>query len=527
MISPEQRSSFLQKINAALGSGEPTRALSMCSKLTKRFPTEIQFWEIKLQLLLRLKKGSEAILVAQQLLQIQSHNAIGWIGLGRSYVLVGQHQQAEGALLQGLKLDQKNASGWFTLGQLYRTHRDLEKASLCLQNAYKYDPTDPEIITNIGLLQYDLGHFEDAAQTHRAALQRTKDRLPILINLGNALRASGELQQAIDCFDEALTLNEESAVAKWNRSMVYLLSGEYELGFATMDSRVEQPGQTIPDWFEHRWNGQDLPQGTLLVESEQGFGDLLQFGRFIRLASQRVQRVVLRCHPKMQSIMSNIPQLEAVCSNREPPPKYDARIGIFSLPNALKLTSPQVNEAYLSLSIDHSSIALQHLKDDKVNIGIAWQGNPNYEEDHHRSVPLRYFLPLLNDSRLNIVSLQKFHGLEQMAQLPAEFELIDLGAQMDLGANAFEDTAKAIQHLDLIISSDTSIVHLAGAMGVATWVLLPFAPDWRWELKRDATSWYPSLKLFRQRTPGNWEDVVSRVHHALDTLTSNGDHNES
>ncbi len=509
----EKIDTALQIITKEVSNGQLQKALQICDRLISKIPNSVEILEERLKILIFLKEYPEAIQQGYSIIKQFPNNSFSWRQIGLCHLRTKDFSEAEKAVVQAIQLEE-NGRNWALLGQVYRKSRRIDKASFCMQRAYELDPDDPQVITNLGLVQYDLGFFSDSATTHSIALNIAPDEATILVNLGNALRAKGDIPKALECYDHLLKIAPNTPGVEWNRAMTLLLGGDYVSGFKAMKGRFTQLGRERPEWLEDSWKGEPI-DGTLLIDAEQGFGDLLQFSRFFETVSARATKVLLRCHPRMRKIMSLVRGIAAVHSDKQPPPPHDARVLLYDLPTVLKLKSPAVSGPYLNVDPPKS---VPWTSESQFNIGICWQGNPDYEEDHHRSIPLKAYQPLLKEPRVNVYSLQKFHGVDQLNNLEQSIRPINLADKLDLRGNAFEDTAGIVGQLDLVISSDTSIVHLAGAMGVTAWVLLPFAPDWRWELASNTSSWYPTLRLFRQPKPGDWSSVMNEVYNALQTL---------
>jgi len=277
------------------------------------------------------------------------------------------------------------------------------------------------------------------------------------------------------------------------------------------------------------WDGRPLKGATLLVQAEKGLGDTLQFARYLRLLKTDAGAggVVLECQPPLQQLMAGCTGVDVVVPRGAPLPRFDARVPMMSLPLRLRAFDPGASAVDHYLTAEPARVARWRQQLTASNggrrpaVGIAWQGNPAYQADHRRSLPLSAWVPFLRQAQARgvaIYSLQKGHGSEQLAGLPAELIVHDLGREMDEGqgaGGAFVDTAAVIASLDLVISSDTALPHLGGALGTPTWMLLSHLPDWRWGRQGRASPWYPRLRLFRQPQPGDWAAVFDAVCAAL------------
>ncbi|MCU0665330.1 MAG: hypothetical protein MUC50_23760, partial [Myxococcota bacterium] len=293
-----------------------------------------------------------------------------------------------------------------------------------------------------------------------------------------------------------------------------------EEGWQTYEWRRQIPEIPICRFALPQWDGQSHPDKVLLLHAEQGLGDSLQFIRFASFARQRVGRLVFLCHPPLLRLFSRVPGIDALVPLGEPPPPCDMHLPLLSLPWVLGAVSSELGCRTPYLSPEPALVeafAMRLSSIPRPRVGICWQGNPSYRDDKNRSIPVRHFLPLL-EAGVELVSVQKNHGLEQLACADPEGRVLNLGPALDLERGAFVDTAAVLANLDLLITSDTAMPHLAGALGVPVWCLLPHVPDWRWGLKGDRTPWYPTMRLFRQTRPGDWDGVFASVRTALASL---------
>lgn len=468
----------------------------------------------------RLNAGEfgQAIGLSAKLLEDNPDNVDVWVLLGRSLIGAGEIQEAITVLTRATFIDRKSALAWSYLGHAQRLAGKTSQASTSLSESVSLAPSDPDILTRLGLFQSYTGDYKSAVDTLRYVCLISPNQQSAKVNLGNALRLSGDVSGAIAIYESALLCDPNLSGCHWNRAMAILLSGDYKLGFQAIEARHQRVGARTPSWILDSWSGTPV-NGALLVESEQGFGDLLQFARFFMSAAKRCDSLIVRCHPKMAGIMSLVDGVTSTVSNREEPPEHSARIQIFSLPKALGISEPNPETIpYIGKGLPPKERWLPPKLDGEIRVGIAWQGNPSYERDHLRSVELQKLKSLFSIEGVNFYSLQKYDGAEQLDQICPSIRPVDLGARLDNTGQAFLGSAEAMRELDLVISTDTSTVHLAGALGVPCWVMLPFAPDWRWGLNSEVTPWYPEMRLFRQRRAKDWSSVVDRVRVALESF---------
>ncbi len=263
------------------------------------------------------------------------------------------------------------------------------------------------------------------------------------------------------------------------------------------------------------WGGEDLNGRTILLGAEQGFGDVIQFARYVPEVAKRGGRVILMCYAELVRLLQGMEGVEQICS-RNPPPAFDVHCPLASLPGVMgtRLDSIPAEVPYLKADAAISETWGKKIgpRGDRLRVGLVWAGQPSHNRDMERSVLLSQFGPLVSRRDVAFYSLQKGEAAGQVKDPPMGMELIDFSADL----RDFAETAGLISQLDLVITVDTAVAHLAGAMGKPVWVLLARLPDWRWLLDREDSPWYPTMRLFRQRTMGDWEDVIRRVAKELE-----------
>jgi hypothetical protein len=298
-----------------------------------------------------------------------------------------------------------------------------------------------------------------------------------------------------------------------------MLEGDWERGLAEWEWRKKLPAADRRQWQAWEWRGSVMPRGTVLAHAEQGLGDTLQFIRFVRNLRMRVPRVVVECQSALIPLLSRCEFIDDLVAKGATLPAHDAHVSLLSLPHALGLKGDGLGSGPY-LSADPQLVAKWREFLDRLpgrRIGIAWQGNPKYKRDPFRSVPLTAFAPLADVPGVTLVSLQQGAGRAQLddpATRPA-FPLVDPGREVDTASGAFMDTAAIMQGLDLVITSDTSIPHLAGGLGVPVWLAVSSDPDFRWGSRGETSPWYPGMRLFRQKSEGDWTGVFAAMAAAL------------
>jgi Flp pilus assembly protein TadD len=435
----------------------------------------------------------------------------------------GDLDLAAASFKQVLRSRPDRAEVQLDLGIAYHLQRRLDNAAACYREALGLRPEYPQAHTNLGTVLQDQGNLTEAEECHRRALRIDADFFDAHFNLANALKEQGRDAEAETSFREALRLRPGFAGAHMNRGMVLLRLGRLEEGWSEYEWRFQQR-QPAPRFLDRpRWDG-SAPRGqTLLLHAEQGMGDFLMFVRYVPLVRRLGARVVLECPPAATRLLAQGPEVDVLVPRGAPLPEFDAHAPLLSVPGLMGTRLDTIPAGVPYLHADPGLVAHWRERLSPVpgfKVGIAWQGDPTYRWDRQRSIPLAQFAPLAALPGVRLLSLQKGLGVEQLELVEGWFEVDDLGGRLDEEHGAFMDTAAVIMNLDLVVSPDTAIAHLAGALGVPTWLALGADPHWPWMQGRDDSPWYPTMRLFHQRRPGVWGEVFSRMAAALEPIVA-------
>jgi len=382
------------------------------------------------------------------------------------------------------------------------------------------DPNSADALNGTGVALTRLGRFSEAATHLQRAVEIAPEMMEAFNNLGVVLHQLGRLDDAIVAFDRAHTLTPRAADPLYNKSRILLLLGRFAEGWGLHESRKslskDAVGVNTTGLRDLRYVAQAKVR-RLLVDWEQGLGDTIQFCRFAKLFADAGVQVTLRTQSPLRELIATLDPRIAVVTGEIDAAEFHFHIQTMSMPGLFKANAGSIPFAGGYLTADPARVEAWRLKigGGGLRIGIAWQGNRQARVDLGRSFPLEMFLPLANLTGVRLISLQKNEGAEELAQLGAELGIEDLGPNFDAGDQAFLDSAAVMQQLDLVITSDTALAHLAGALGRPVWVALQHVPDWRWMLERADTPWYASMRLFRQSTPGDWQQVFDEMRDAL------------
>lgn len=475
--------------------------------------------------------------------------AAAWMNLGAILREQGREVYAEAALLRAVELRPDMISGWVNLAILEREQRRPEAAEEHLRKAFALnssqvethvawcqfrvaegdlagawgwlrwalarDPEHAEAVNMHGILLHKEGRFIEAVKAFEQA--EALGNRTAASNRGNALMDMGRLDDALRAHQTAVERSPESAGALYNLALTRLRLGDWERGWVDYEARWHfREVYRGPRRFDQpRWRGEHLEGRRVLLHAEQGLGDTIQFCRYVTMVASRGGMPILQVQTPIARLMASLPPVRAglaqVALLGQTPPAFDLECPLISLPAAFGATVETVPWSGAYLGAD------QEIADQKraefpsfgrsLRVGLAWAGNPRYKADSQRSMHLKTLLPLIHTPGVTWISLQKGPAAEQLISLPSDVLIWDgCGLDRDLA-----DAAALVATLDLVITTDTCIAHLAGAMGKPVWILLPHLADWRWMEGTEATPWYPTAHLLRQKAPGDWAGVVERA----------------
>jgi len=376
-----------------------------------------------------------------------------------------------------------------------------------------------EAIHNRANALRELDRLEEAVADYRKAAALRPNEPVALYNLGFALQDIGDFDGAFASYNRAIGLKKDFYEARKARGSLKLLLGRMPEGFTDFDWRLKVMEQTTDPSLRgiRYWSGQNVQGKSIVVFGDGAFGDLVQFSRYLPLLAERGAEVTLLAPAHFHKILSSADLKARIVADLDPAHLPDLRCEAMSLPNIFKTDLASVPPGIDLSSKDQSRIDTGRaaLPRNKLNVGICWQGNPTRDIDKGRSIPLNEFQSLAHIPGVRLVSLQRKHGLEQLENLPAGMDVIQFDEGFDAGNEAFVDTVALMKSLDLVVTSDTAMAHVAAAAGCPTWVALRYVPEWRWLTERSDNPWYPSVRLFRQRTLGQWTPVFAEIAAAL------------
>jgi tetratricopeptide (TPR) repeat protein len=503
----------------------------------------------------RIGENEKAIALISQALAFGYGGAEEYCNLGIIYNQLGRLEDVVECQKQSIARDPQYTAAYFNLGNAYRDLSQPEAAIEALQTAVAQKPDFPQAYNNLGLAQHDAGRFEDALACYDKALISKPDYTDAYLNMGNALRELGRPDAAAVSFQKAIVLDHdlfeahnnlgnvlmeqdqlEAAAASYataiglkpdnpgahkNLGIISLLQGDFETGWPEYSWRrlEDDPVFKVRNYKQPFWDGEDLTGKTIFVYPEQGLGDIIQFVRYLPMLRQRGGRVAFDIPLPMARLMWDLDGIDVSLKDGDTLPPFDYHIPLLELPKLLGTTLDTIPAAKAYLHADKNLVEAWDERlgpKEEFRIGLVWGGSPDHLKDRDRSIEPELFRPLVETPGVSALSLMV--GRDGEAGRVFGDVVTDLAP--DLGD--FAETAAAITNMDLVISVDTAVAHLAGAQGTMVWTLLPFNSDWRWMLGRDDSPWYPSMRLFRQEQHKDWEGVIERVAAELADLAKAG-----
>jgi tetratricopeptide (TPR) repeat protein len=503
--------------------------------------------------LAREQKLQEAIDCFEQAISLDPAAALAYRNLGYARELLGQTAMAIDCYRRAVAIKPLSIDVVTRLGELLFHSGRAAEAAECFERASALGPDSAAAFNNLGVALAKLSRHADAATAFRRSLELSPGNVIALSGLGAALttlsefneaeksllraieldpqepsaysnlgilyKTLGRLDDALTNYNRALELKPDYAEAHKARGLCLLLQGDFLAGWPDYEWR-EQMDDLRFVHSAQRWRGEPLAGRTLLIETEQGLGDTIQFIRYAAEIKRHHQgKIIVACEPQLTSLLRQAAGIDLLIAQHQPRPPFDVWAPLMSTPGIFGHTLETVPAPIPYLRAQPERISRWNDRLAAIpgrKIGIAWQGNRENPSNANRSFPLAALAPIAAGDGLSLISLQKGAGIQEIAA--SSFPVHTLGDDFDAGPNAFLDAAAVMASLDLVITLDTSIAHLGGALGINTFVALPFVPDWRWTMHGERTPWYPTVRLFRQPARGQWSPVFEQMVSAVGSL---------
>lgn len=502
---------------------------------------------------LRMGKTDEAFAQYRQALEFDPKNIDAHLNMGTAYLGKGEWEKALASYEQVLVVEPRHALAYYNIGVCYQRQKKYAEAQSAYEKALAIEPDSKTVTLNlisalrfqkkyadseeycrkmiahhpeyaegycgIGDIYFDQDDFEPAIEYYQKAIERKPDYAEAYSNLGCVYSKMGRMEEAERFYNKAIASDPDHVNAHCNLSFLQLTLGDYENGLYHHEWRFRHSSGAAPLYPGEQWKGQNLKGERVLLYGEQGLGDSLQFLRYLPQVRQAGATVLLAIQHPLRRLVEQIDGIAEYYYPGDLFKPYDYQCALMSLPKAFH-TTPETIPAtvpYLKVPKEAQEAAdALEWPEKGLRVGLVWAGNPNHTNDANRSIPLKALAPLWQVEGVHFYSLQMGAGTAQLAE--AAGPLIDLTP----GIEDFADTAARLMKLDLLIAVDTSVVHMAGALGRPIWMMIPYVPDWRWFLDRSDSPWYPSMRLFRQTEIGDWASVVEPIRAALTERTAQG-----
>jgi len=508
---------LLQQAMEQAEAGRAAEAIALCEQAVRSEPRN--FLALSLAALLEQGRGrhQEALVWAEKAVKAGPSNPQALSTAGTILLALNRYAEAADRFRKALSVQPDLPGIHAQLAVALQKTGQLNEALASYRIALKQNP-DADLLSNFSGALEQSCEYEQATEVAQRALALQPQSAEALNHLGSALFGQGRVEEALQAHDRALNLKPDHVEARYNRSLVLLMAGDFARGWAEYEWRWRWSGFSTkrPDFPQPAWDGGDPGNRTILVYGEQGIGDVIQFLRYVPLLARRGARVVLACPVELHQLVQGMEGVDHVVKPGEPIPAFDAHVAVMSLPSLLKTTLDNVpaNIPYLPMP-PAAKLPLASEPGGPLKVGIVWSGGNRYPKTRLRSTTLEQFLPLLRLPGIRFYSLQCGPRAADLKTLPPDIHVEDLSGRL----HDFACTAAAVGQLDVVISVCTSVLHLAGALGRPVWGVISHVPCWRWMRERTDSPWYPTLRLFRQLAPGDWPGVFVQIEAALRQLT--------
>lgn len=515
---PRQAAALILLGSLNVQKGNLERASTLVKEAVTLRPENAEAYNILGVILQKQGKFEEAIQSYGNALKREPDRAETYNNLGTVLIEVDRFDEAVANYEHAILLKPDYAEAYYNLANAFKREHKLNEAIKHYRKAINFNPNYVESTNNLGSTLKDQGRYDEALDALCRAIRLRPNNAEAHNNCGIVLQEQGKLNEALVAFNKAVALKTDYAEAHFNRSLLLLLKGRFTEAWPEYEWRLCTKEYGLKNVQQPQWKGSPLEGKSILVHAEQGFGDTIQFVRYLPLIQSKGGRVIFECWPQLISLLENCNGIDKIIEkipDEEPAEEFDFTIPLMSLPGIFdtKLETIPFPVPYITANRRladewHKRLAVN----DYFKIGLVWTGNPeNRNICLKRSCTLREFADLSKIPGLKFYSLQKGPASVEALYPPVGMDIINLEDKL----KDFSDTAAVIANLDLVISVDTAVAHLAGALGKPVWILLPFVPDWRWLVNREDSPWYSSMRLFRQTHPGDWAGVFDRVVQAL------------
>jgi len=518
-LNPKNPNIYANYSNLLKETGDLKGALIQISNAIEFKNDESNFFNSKGIIYEKLKNIKAAKIHYEIATKIDPRNSKAYNNLAVLHYNQKEYEKAVENFKKALEVDPEYFEVYSNIGATYNKLKQHDLAIEYLQKAIKYNPKNAGAYTNLGNVYNKLDRYKEAVKLHKKAIELDPKGVNAYSNLANSYKSLGRFKDAIKYYHLALNLDPNFVNAKFDLATTYLHIKDFQNGWKWYESRFEKE-EMKGHILKHKeiflaprlQKDTDAKDKTVLIHSEQGFGDSIQFVRFVEQVKQRYNcKVILQCRDELKTLFENsIKNVDFFYKrDSEPMPKFDYQIPMLSLPYLFEVKS--VDDIPHKESYLQSSDTIELKSDKNIKIGVCWGASTTGESFDGKVFDIRYFKPLIDEEKIEVVSLQVGEKVKDIKENGFEDDMIDISESLD----SFNKTAALINKLDLVISSDTSVAHLAGAMGKEVWIPLQKMPDWRWESKGESSYWYNSATLFRQKSFKKWDSVFQSIYDKL------------
>ena len=457
--------------------------------------------------------------------EINNKNLVVIYHLGLINLLIKNLEEAEKYFKKVLELNDSDQNALLNLGIIYNQKKDNKRTYDIYNKILKINPNNLNALNNIGILNYNLLNYKEAISNFTKCININKSYIPAYNNLGRVNADLRNFDKAKEFFEKSILLNQNDFVSKFELSKIFFSLGDIENAFKFYENRKLIVNDKNVNYIKKNfksieWNGEELKNKKIIILSEQGFGDIIQFSRYIYWLKNE-NEIYFLVNSKLNYLLRNL-KVNLINSLNEIP-SHDYYQSIQTLPGiyykSKKRILGEVNYIKSDEFVEKKwSKKIDYLK--KYKVGIFWQGNKNYTDDAKRSIPLIKFEKIIKNKNIDIISFQKGFGSEQIKKNQFESYIKDFSSEIDMDNDAFKDTASILKNINLLITIDSAIAHVAGTLGIKTWLLLFHNPHWVWQLQKNDISFYKSVEIIQQEKPGDWSSVFKKVEAKLDLILS-------
>ena len=457
----------------------------------------------------------ESILCFRNVLRLDPNFVEAYYLLSVALIKKDLLDEAMQSLLIALKLRPDYTDALYQAGYIFGRQNKPDEAIACFEKLIEIEPERTEALFAFGAALGVVDREDEAIACYRKVLKIAPDYVYALHNLGALLKEQGKTEQAMNAYRKAIEINSDLVGPHWNLSHALLLTGDFKAGWKEFEWRLK-----AGDWQKANlrpcnvplWKGESFAGKTLFIHDEQGLGDTIQFVRYLPMVKALGGDVILETQKSLMGLFKNSPGIDRLIprsADGSLPTDMDFYVPLLSLPAIFNTTLDTIPDTvpYLHADVDKTKYWQERFSADGFKVGIVWAGGPKLLNDRNRSCRLKLFESLTKIIGVRLIGMQKGEAAEQVRDLPPGIEVFNYGPELE----DFTDTMGLIENMDLIISVDTAVAHLAGAMGKPVWLVLPFSPDWRWFMNRTDSPWYPSMRIYRQKKKGDWASVFNRI----------------